>query len=313
MGFQIRPGELLGRALGWLIAPAAAAGSLARRARVLHPDGLVYEAEVIPLAHEPALEGVAQRLAGPALVRLSSALWRGGKERMDVLGLAVRFLTRVKGDDAARALDDDRGRAAAEGGDQDVLFATIRSPWTTPLAPLTTNIKSFLANDYYGVSPFEVVGLGRVKLRLAGPRGRELAALRGDDDDRARELLRAAERGSARFRLEALRPGFGARYEPIAEIQLIRSVGDAIDQDALRFSPFRTGRGLVPVGFVHALRRGVYTMSQLARPSRDARVARSERGSASQARQAGGVEQAGSEARRPFARANQAAQASTSG
>lgn len=307
MGLRIRPGELLGRALGWLIAPAAAAGSLLRRARLLHPEGLVYAAEVIPLAHEPALAGVAKRLAGPALVRLSSALWRGGKERMDVLGIAVRFLT---GDEAARGLDDDRARAAAEGGDQDVLFATIRSPWTMLLAPLTTNIKSFLANDYYGVSPFEVGGLGRVRLRLAGPRGRELAALRGAGDDRERELLRAAERGYARFRLEALRPGNGARYEPIAEVRLIRPVNDAIDQEALRFSPFRTGRGIEPVGFVHALRRGVYTMSQLARPSRDERVARSERERASQARPAGGPEQAGTEARRPFARADEAAQAS---
>lgn len=30
--------------------------------------------------------------------------------------------------------------------------------------------------------------------------------------------------------------------------------------------PFRAGRGVEPRGFVHGLRRGVYTLSQRARP-----------------------------------------------
>ncbi len=43
-----------------------------------------------------------------------------------------------------------------------------------------------------------------------------------------------------------------------------------VDDEALRFRPFRTGRGLKPRGFVHALRRGVYKVSQWSRPSREA-------------------------------------------
>ncbi|MEO8183439.1 MAG: hypothetical protein ABI895_31785 [Deltaproteobacteria bacterium] len=41
-----------------------------------------------------------------------------------------------------------------------------------------------------------------------------------------------------------------------------------LDQEALRFDPFRAGRGVTPVGFVHALRRATYLASQRARPAR---------------------------------------------
>jgi hypothetical protein len=41
---------------------------------------------------------------------------------------------------------------------------------------------------------------------------------------------------------------------------------EAIDQGRLRFDPFRNGRGIEPVGFVHNLRRAAYWTSQRARP-----------------------------------------------
>ncbi|WNG61139.1 hypothetical protein F0U59_45340 [Archangium gephyra] len=34
---------------------------------------------------------MASRLAGPAIVRLSTASWRGGREWPDILGASVRF------------------------------------------------------------------------------------------------------------------------------------------------------------------------------------------------------------------------------
>jgi hypothetical protein len=40
-----------------------------------------------------------------------------------------------------------------------------------------------------------------------------------------------------------------------------------VDQAELRFSPFRADRGIEPVGFVHAIRRGAYAASQHARPT----------------------------------------------
>jgi hypothetical protein len=39
-----------------------------------------------------------------------------------------------------------------------------------------------------------------------------------------------------------------------------------LDQEALRFDPFRAGRGIVPVGFVQWVRRLTYASSQRLRP-----------------------------------------------
>jgi hypothetical protein len=39
-----------------------------------------------------------------------------------------------------------------------------------------------------------------------------------------------------------------------------------LDQEALRFDPFRDGRGITPVGFVHSMRKLTYLASQRARP-----------------------------------------------
>ena len=55
-------------------------------------------------------------------------------------------------------------------------------------------------------------------------------------------------------------------WVPVARIEL-RERAD-VNQEALAFSPFRDGRGIVPRGLVHALRRRVYPSSQRARPRR---------------------------------------------
>jgi hypothetical protein len=39
----------------------------------------------------------------------------------------------------------------------------------------------------------------------------------------------------------------------------------ALDQARLRFYPYRTGRGIQPVGFIHALRIITYRQGQAAR------------------------------------------------
>jgi hypothetical protein len=215
----------------------------------------MYKARVEPIARGGALAAAAARLDGDAIVRFSSALWRGRKELPDVLGLAIRI-------QGPRPL-----RAEPQPGDQDILFATIRRPYTTLLAPLTTDPHSFLRNDYYGVSPFEIEGLGRVSLRVVSPRAA------ADDKRRAagahklgrdEELRRAVERGTATFSLEARRRKLGSTWQPVASIHLVARA--SIDQAALRFWPFQADRGVVPRGFVHALRRGVYWASQRARP-----------------------------------------------
>jgi hypothetical protein len=253
---KIKLSELVGWVGGWLLAPAAAAGSAIRRARLFHPTGVVYRARVEPLALEGALGAAAARLGGEAIVRLSSALWHRENGLPDALGFALRI-------QGPRPLG-----AEPQPGDQDILFATIRRPYTTLLAPLTTNPHSFLRNDYYGVSPFDVEGLGRVSLRVVSPRAAAdaaQAAAGGHRLSRGEELRRAVGDGSATFHLEVRRRRLGSIWKPVASIHLLEPA--FLDQVALRFSPFQGGRGVMPRGFVHALRRGVYWASQRARPA----------------------------------------------
>jgi len=237
MGLRARAGEIA----GWLLAPLTGTLSLVRQARMFHPEGALYRARVEALPGP--FPGLGKRLEGPALARLSTAWWRGGREWLDALGIAVR-------------LGRDPG-VEPQPGDQDLLFATIRHPWTTLLAPLTTEQHDFLANDYYAVSPFDVAGVGRTRLRLVASRPRRLRAA-----DRAARLREAAERGEASFRIELQ---VQDRWAQVARLSLLEP--SQADQERLRFSPFRDGKGLTPRGFVHGLRRATYLFSQAARPA----------------------------------------------
>jgi hypothetical protein len=259
-------GDWLGRTLGAPLGAVTGVVAGLRRARMFHPEGFVFQARMTPwkalssihpdaaanpeafLLHR-ALKKVAERVEGAGLVRLSSAWWRNGKEWVDALGLAVRLQREPSVD------------SVAHEGDQDLLFATIRFPWTTLLAPFSTQVHDFLANDYYAVSPFEVPELGRVQWRLvsAGP---ELL-----EGSRPERLRAAVCEGRARFRLDlkTLRPRSG--WLPVASLKLLDEV--KLDQAELRFSPFRTGRHIEPRGFVHALRLWTYRTSQAARPAHE--------------------------------------------
>jgi hypothetical protein len=183
-------------------------------------------------------------------------VWRGGREWIDVLGCAIRFHG-----DAAVAAD-------AAAGDQDLLLATIRSPWTTLFAPLTTEQHDFLCNDYYAVAPFALEGGSRaLKLRAVAIRDERHALAPGGSGpalSRGERLELDVRNGRAALELQA-RAGRG-RYAPVARIALRHRVD--LDQARLRFSPFRDGRGLRPRGFVHALRQGTYAASQSAHRGR---------------------------------------------
>jgi hypothetical protein len=239
--------EELGRVVGTLWGPAVRAGAALRHARLLHPDGVTYRAEVKECSTRESFRPVAARLAGPALVRLSSALWRKQREWPDVLGLAVRLRS------------EEPLTEEPSPGDQDLLFATVRSPWTLGLAPLTTDTHDWLENDYYAVSPFQVNGLGRAKLRITSSRAD------APGNTRVERLEAALHAGQARFTLEVLpRRGEAAgRWHPLVELRLVEQV--TLDPATLRFWPYRNGRGIQPVGFVHALRIPTYRQSQEAR------------------------------------------------
>ncbi|MDC0713408.1 hypothetical protein POL68_33400 [Stigmatella sp. ncwal1] len=239
--------ENLGRFVGALWSPAVRLGATLRHARLLHPEGITFRAELSVLDTHSLLQPLAVQLLGPALVRLSTALWRGRREWPDVLGLAVRLRSQ-------EAITEE-----PSAGDQDLLFATLRSPWTLGLAPLTTDTHDWLKNDYYAVSPFQVEGLGRVKLRLVSSPDEV------PGQNRVERLQAAVQAGQARFTFEArpLRGELAGQWHPLAELRLEEEV--TLDPARLRFWPFRTGRGITPVGFIHSLRIPTYRQSQKAR------------------------------------------------
>lgn len=96
--------------------------------------------------------------------------------------------------------------------------------------------------------------------------GNGLAARAADRQARERgaRLDEAVARCEAVLRLELQIAG-SPLWAQVAEVRLLRRA--EIDQAALRFSPFRDGKGLTPRGFVHGLRRATYLLSQLARPA----------------------------------------------
>jgi hypothetical protein len=194
---------------------------------------------------------LAERLCGAALVRFSSAWWKR-REWPDVLGCAIRFTESPEAETPAP-------------GDQDLLFATIRRPWTMPFAPLATRYRDFLANRYYAVSPFQAPGIGRVEWRLTP------AAAARAGSSRAERLQHAVRASSAELQLEfaPYRAPWNAfdeaLFEPLVRVRLVEAL--ELDQARLRFRPFRSGRGIRPMGFIHWLRPLAYAASQSARPA----------------------------------------------
>lgn len=242
---SVGPREILGLAVGALTAAPVALVSALRHARTFHPRGVLYTGRIEPLPETPAsLTGVIE---GHVLARFSGALSKADHERGEVLGLALRI--------SSQPIED----VAPREGDQDLLFATIVSPLTMPFAPISTRGDDFLGGSYWGVAPFTLGDLGRVKLRVF-PSVQTSSRAPG----RARKLDRAVSEGRAELML-AVRPTFTLAWRPIARIVL--EAPSDLDQEALRFDPFRAGRGIEPVGFVQWIRKLVYPASQRARPA----------------------------------------------
>lgn len=254
---QLTAGDLAGLALS----PLTGTISALRRSRMFHPNGVLCAAHVEPLAVALPLAHLAKALTGPALLRWSSAWWKHS-ERHDVLGCAIRF-----------------GASASSLGPapdaQDLLLATIQRPWSMLGAPWTTAQHDFLSNVYFGVSPFRIdgereargrdgTGMAEVEWRLVPEHASPPGASRRE------RLERALASGSATLRLELAtyhgpwRRPRAADFWTVARIVLERLRDD--DPAVLRFDPFRAGRGIVPVGFVHTMRRLTYAASQRLRP-----------------------------------------------
>lgn len=235
--------EMLGQVAGLVAAPFFGLTSRLRRARTFHPSGDLARAEVeiVPEATSAHAE-LGALLAGPALVRLSSALAKNDVKWPDVLGCAIRF-----------ARDANLG-----AGDQDILFATILRPWTMPIAPFLTRTQDYFANDYFAVSPFSAPGFEEIYLRL---RPRTLTS-GAEGTSRRERLEEAVDRSHASFDLSCSPSPYGP-FTDVATVKLVAMIDG--DDPRLHFDPFRTGRGIRPKGFVHSIRSFVYAASQRAR------------------------------------------------
>ena len=190
----------------------------------------------------PAWRALADDLTGQILARCSGALWKQPNERFDVLGMALRFRKR------GRAFD-----ARALPGDQDLLLATIRSPFTMAFSPFTTNAHDFLSNQFFAVAPFAVKGGAHVELRVV-PLDPPIA-----EGTRADRIRTAVENARCVWQLEA-RKTLRRAWKPVVRITFEHEL--EIDQEALHFDAYRTHHIFEPVGVVHAMRKAVYHASQ---------------------------------------------------
>lgn len=235
--------EGVGEVLGWAVSPVAALASAARRARVFHPRGVVLRGEAMTLPGAPLV--AVPDLSGPALVRFSGALWKRAERLPDTLGCALRIGPPDRPPDLLPA-----------PGDQDLLFATIPNLALLLVSPLLTDPRDYLGNVYQALGTFDVQGRARVELRL-----RPLEPGRSPLGRTARLLAAVAARAAA-LAIDARMVGTDD-WVPAAVVRLLEPLDE--DPPGLAFDPLQAGRGVVPRGFVHALRDGPYAMSQRAR------------------------------------------------
>lgn len=203
---------------------------------MFHPVGVLVKAEVKRLGPSSI------PFPSSAMMRFSSAWWKN-KEWIDVLGISIRFT-------------EDFQTETARKTDQDLLFATITSPWQMPLAPFMTHFKDFFQNIFYAVSPFEVSGaIVYFKLTtLSAPQLEEsrLNILKENIHQHGKMCLWMRKNDET--------------WKPIAELTLLHELN--LDQRRLRFNPFLNGLDIKPYGFVHHLRIGAYRFGQLGRSFR---------------------------------------------
>lgn len=191
---------------------------------------------------------IAESMKGTALVRFSSALFREVRYP-DVLGCAMRF-------------EDETGEAK-----QDLLFATIKRPWTMLFAPFTTKVSDYFENDYFAVSPFSTPSLPRAYFRVHPEvlerSSEEHTSGRKSTVTRRERLTRAIADGTARLHVNVAEGPRGP-WQPCVSVRLTALVL-ASQPDRLAFDTFESQRDIHPIGFIHALRRSVYAWSQRAR------------------------------------------------
>jgi hypothetical protein len=223
----------------WPAAPVVGAlfGALtrARGARVFHPAGTGYHAEVVmaPTGRPTGAAFLDEPGRYRAVVRFSHGA--GVPDPLpDVLGLSVKVID-----------------AHGPGRDQDLLLVSSASPpfGRHFLMPAT----GFLGRQFSSVLPY-----------LVGRRIRLFGALPGtpamhDGGTALAEVHVAAQRGELRFELTMA--GEIGGWHHIGELRIGLPLGDD-GAEALRFNPWHTGPGITPIGVLQALRGAAYPGSQ---------------------------------------------------
>lgn len=244
-----RLSEALGLWAGGVVAPVYAAGSLIRQARIFHPRGVHFRAQVEPAMNVAApYSAIAEGLAkNDALVRLSAGISSMESGALpDLLGISIRFNTTA-----------DVGYMPQEGS-QDLLMVTSQNILSIPIALFETDQRNFLANVYYGMSPFEMGNQSDMRLRIV-----PLTQLGNPGSDRYDMIRDAVASGEVLFRLEASSMSAPGQWFPLIRIRLQAEV--SVDNRATSFWPFRTGQGIRPQGFFNYMRPMTYLASQWAR------------------------------------------------
>jgi hypothetical protein len=210
--------------------------SAVRGARIFHPKGAAFAAtvEIIPSGPAYGVPLLDSRAAHPAVVRLS----RGAglpEPAPDVLGVAVR-LTDVHG----------------AGLHQDLLLASSRE--RPGMRHLMVPAPGFAGRLFSSILLY-TVGQQRLLVGARAPDG---------DVRTIDEATAAAEAGGLQFEL-LVAPVFGA-WRRVGTVAVQHRLPQAAS-DELRFNPWNTGGGIMPVGPLQRLRRAAYPASQAGRPT----------------------------------------------
>ena len=215
--------------------------STLRGSRSVHPNGVVYRATLgidggRPLPRAELFRPGAEH---ELLVRFSRSV--GLPQPVpDILGLAFRVVD-----------------VYGPGRHQDFLLVTSRR---RPLARHSIlPARSFFGVPFSCVLPYRIGG----ELLLVGALPATAPVRSGSGTDLG-DLCTTADAGELRFRF-AVAPLWG-RWRPVGEIRVRERV---LGEEAwgLRFNPWNTGGGIVPVGPLNGLRRPAYHGSQQGYPT----------------------------------------------
>lgn len=230
--------ERASRVAGVVVGGVLAVVAALRGGKPVHPAGAAFEAR-LRVAGAGAAPHAATLLSRPrehrAVVRFSRSLGLP-RSMADLLGISIRIVD-----------------AYGVGRHQD--FLVVSSADIPVLHRVFLPARDLQQRPYSSSLPYRAGG----EVFLVGvlPRADSPRPAGRDELDRVR---RAAATGELRFDLATAAPN--GRFRAVAELHICAPL--PAEADALRFNPFNSGGGLRPAGFLNAMRRHAYPLSQAA-------------------------------------------------